>query len=99
MRKAEEKRETLKSSQSEKKRKEEEKKNKKEGKKRLEDSWCTMNWATIFIEDNLKIWEREDEDKKEDERGRLEEWMKMTKLSKVAEKNTIFQAQAAKILG
>jgi hypothetical protein len=85
LRRADKKRDILKSNQTEKMRKEEEKKIKKEKKNRLEDSWGTMRWATNFIEDNLEIWEREEEDKRENERGGLEEWRKMTRLSKVAE--------------
>jgi hypothetical protein len=45
-------------------RREEERKIKKEKRNRLEDSWGNMNWATHFIEDNLEIWEMEEEDKR-----------------------------------
>ena len=44
-----------------------------------------MLWVTDLLEENEAIWKREEEDRREKEIGRLEEWGKMTRTDRIAE--------------
>ena len=67
------------------KKKKEDKKMKKIMKNRLEDSWGTMFWVTDLLEENEDVWKREEEDEREREMGRLEEWGKMSRTARMEE--------------
>lgn len=60
-----------------------EKLERKEKKKKLEKKWAMMRWVTSYIEKNEVKWRRLTEQRKEEDRMRLEDWKKKGRLEKI----------------
>ena len=65
--------------------KEQQRKERLEKQKKLQDKWAMYRWITEYIDENSATWEKEKQERIENENKKIAEWEKMNRFEKIKE--------------